>query len=138
MRFVALLFTAMLSICFAMADNNKVDIGYFGYKVQPPINNLTETTIGTIQTSASVSSMGASICDISIDAPKGPVGVKPQIGLSYNSLRGVGVAGYGFDISGISVITRGMRDIYHDEKNNGISFTDDDAFFLDGKPIDKV
>lgn len=49
MRFVALLFTAVLSICFAMADNNKVEIGPFGYKVQPPISNLTETTIGTIQ-----------------------------------------------------------------------------------------
>ena len=98
MRFVALLFTAVLSIYFAIADNCKDDIGSLGYKVQPPISNLIETTIGTAQTSASVSSMGASICDISIDAPKGPAGVKPQIGLSYNSLRGVGLAGYGFDI----------------------------------------
>lgn len=137
MRFVALLFTAVLSICFAMADNNKIEIGSFGYKVQPPTGNLAETAIGTIQTSASVSSMGASTCDISIDAPKGPTGVKPQIGLSYNSLRGVGVAGYGFDIYSISVITCGMRDIYHDGKNNGISFTDDDAFFLDGKRLIK-
>lgn len=136
-RLSASLFLAVLTIYLSFADNNKVDISLFGYKVQPPINNLSELGIGTAQTSASVSSMGASICDILIDAPKGPAGVKPQIGLSYNSLRGVGLAGYGFDISGISVITRGMRDIYHDEKNNGISFTDDDAFFLDGKRLIK-
>lgn len=136
-RLVASLFLAVLTIYLSFADNNKVDISLFGYKVQPPISNLSESAIGTIQTSAGVSSMGASTCDISIDAPKGPAGMKPQIGLSYNSLRGVGFAGYGFDVSGLSVITCGMRDIYHDGKNNGISFTDDDAFFLDGKRLIK-
>lgn len=84
-RLVASLFLAVLTIYLSFADNNKVGISLFGYKVQPPISNLSELGIGTAQTSASVSSMGASICDILIDAPKGPAGVKPQIGLSYNS-----------------------------------------------------
>ena len=71
-RLVASLFLAVLTIYLSFADNNKVGISLFGYKVQPPISNLSELGIGTAQTSASVSSMGASICDILIDAPKGP------------------------------------------------------------------
>lgn len=39
----------------------------------------------------------------------------PQIGMSYNSQSGgYGLAGYGFNITGLSAITRGGHDLFHD------------------------
>jgi len=91
--------------------------------------------VGTPTCSFNVSNSGAAIYDIKIDVPDaGPL--TPQISLTYNSqFAGYGLAGYGVNISGISVITRGNKDLFHDGKQQGVEFNSSDNLYLDGKRL---
>ena len=94
-----------------------------GYSVGAPITEL------------SVNNLGAAVYNLEIETPNSGE-LTPHIGLSYNSqFSGYGLAGYGFNITGISVITRGGRDMFHDEQLKGLSYTMSDNFFLDGKRL---
>ncbi len=55
-------------------------------------------------------------CDIPLLFPDGTANMTPQLTLSYNSQRGIGLAGYGWDISGLSVIGRVAKNLYFDNK----------------------
>ena len=91
--------------------------------------------VGTPTCSFNVSNSGAAIYDIKIDVPDaGPL--TPKISLTYNSQSaGYGLAGYGVNISGISVITRGNKDLFHDGKQQGVEFNASDNLYLDGKRL---
>lgn len=61
----------------------------------------------------------------------------PGISLTYNSQRGRSVAGVGWNIGGISVITRGRQPTFYDpvtltRSSTGTKY---DTFFLDGKKL---
>jgi len=75
---------------------------------------------------------GGATYTIPIAIPKGTNGMEPNISLVYNSQAGNGVAGFGWSISGLSVISRAGKDIYHDGIAKPISYTTNDAFVLDG------
>ena len=107
----------------------------FGYKTLPSVHISQNDNVGSIPTMAGVSAMGTAVCDMPIDVQVGPAGLKPQLALAYNSQSGIGIAGRGFELTGISVITRGSRDIFHDGKACGVEYVDDDVFYLDGKRL---
>ena len=92
-------------------------------------------SVGTTKGVLDVSPTGAATYTIPISCPKGYGNMVPNIALAYNSQSGYGLVGYGCNISGLSVITRGGKDIYHDGVAQGVSYTDEDAFFLDGKRL---
>lgn len=79
-----------------------------------------------------VSESGAATYTLPFDLPEGINGMVPSLGLVYNSQSGNGVAGMGVSIYGTSVIMRTTKDIYHDGTAKGISYTDNDAYSLDG------
>ena len=79
-----------------------------------------------------VSESGAATYTLPFDLPEGINGMVPSLGLVYNSQSGNGVAGMGISVYGSSVITRTVKDIYHDTKIGGISYTDNDVYSLDG------
>lgn len=92
-------------------------------------------SVGTPDGSLSVSDMGAAIYNLKFDVPDGGP-LTPQIGLSYNSQStGYGLAGYGVNITGISCITRGGKDMFHNQTVQGITYTTDDNFYLDGQRL---
>lgn len=97
------------------------------------INNTGD--VGTPSGSFSVTPTGGASYSIAIEAPKGITGAEPQVAVTYNSQAGNGIAGWGCNISGISVITRGIRDIYHDTKAAGMTHEMDDVFYLDGQRL---
>ena len=82
-----------------------------------------------------VSPTGAATYSIPIDVPPGIGGMQPQISIVYNSQSGMGNVGWGCSISGLSAITRGVKDVYHDGQAKGLRYEDDDAYFLDGKRL---
>lgn len=92
-------------------------------------------SVGTTASSLTVSPTGGATYSIVFDVPKGLGGMQPNVGLAYNSQGGIGIAGYGFNITGISVITRGCKSLHYDNFIKGISYEATDAYFLDGKRL---
>ncbi|MCF8298872.1 MAG: FG-GAP-like repeat-containing protein [Saprospiraceae bacterium] len=88
-------------------------------------------TIGKFE----VNPMGAATYQIPIFASPGTNGIQPNLSLAYNSQSSSGIAGMGWNIAGISSITRTGKDIYLNSKKTGVQFSYDDQFALDGQPL---
>ena len=83
----------------------------------------------------SVSQTGAAVYSIPIEVPKGFGELKPSLSITYNSQSGNGLAGWGCNVTGISVITRSVMDECHEGQIWGIRYVDHDAYNLDGKRL---
>lgn len=92
-------------------------------------------SVGDMGGAFSVSESGAATYTIPFDLPDGLDGIRPDLGLVYNSQSGNGVAGMGVSIYGLSSITRSMRDISRDGSTKGILYTDADVYSIDGTRI---
>ncbi len=101
--------------------------------VGTPTGNSTE--VGITEGQLSVSLSGAANYSIPIAVPPGINGVVPQISLVYNSQGGNGMAGYGWNISGISMITRIPSTKFHDNVIDPVDFDALDRFALDGQRL---
>gem|GEM_PF-1497224 len=91
--------------------------------------------VGTIDVNATVSESGGAVVSIPIDIPAGINGMQPNLSLVYNSQGGLGIAGWGWDLSGLSSISRTGSDFYHDGKSEGIHVTRADHLLLDGQRL---
>lgn len=83
----------------------------------------------------SVSATGAAVYSIPIAVPPGLQGIVPTLSINYNSQAGNGMAGYGWNVSGVSVITRIGSTMYHDGQVSGVNLTETDRFALDGQRL---
>ncbi|MDP3915211.1 MAG: SpvB/TcaC N-terminal domain-containing protein, partial [Bacteroidota bacterium] len=70
---------------------------------------------------------------IPIEIPAGINGLQPSISLNYSSDFSDGIMGIGWDIGGISAITRTNKTIYNDNKSDAIRRDLTDKYALDGK-----
>lgn len=104
----------------------------FGYPTFPSSDDTQSGEVGSMDGTFSVSPTGGATYSIPIKVPGGVGGFQPHLAIIYNSQAGNGVAGYGTSISGLSSITRGVKDIFHDGTANGIAFGADDALYLNG------
>lgn len=100
------------------------------------INNTG--SVGTSATNFSVTQTGGAAYSVQIKMPPGIAGMHPDIAICYNSQQGNGLAGWGCGIAGISMITLGVKDIYHDGCATGIRHDLSDAFYLDGQRLVEV
>ncbi|KAF2515833.1 hypothetical protein E0W68_12850 [Flavobacterium salilacus subsp. salilacus] len=98
-----------------------------------PTGNSPE--VGITGGTLSVSLSGSATYNIPFALPPGINGVVPEIGLSYNSNSGNGYAGYGWNVSGLSSITRIPATIYHDNIIDGVDYNSLDRFALDGQRL---
>lgn len=100
-----------------------------------PLAASADNSVGTPVAAIDVNRNGAATYNLSIEIPDGG-GFQPQIGLAYNSQSaGYGNAGYGFNITGISVITSGSRNLYYDGKVKGAEYLANSSYYLDGKRL---
>lgn len=97
------------------------------------VTNSTE--VGVTEGQLSVSLTGAANYSIPIKVPPGINGIVPQISLVYNSQAGNGMAGYGWNISGISMISRIPSTKFHDGVIDPVDFDALDRFALDGQRL---
>lgn len=88
--------------------------------------------VGVIEGSAGTTPSGGASYTIPIKCPPGTHGMVPNLSIVYNSQSGNGLLGQGWNLSGLSVITRAGADHYHDGKAAPVTYTDNDAFSLDG------
>lgn len=96
----------------------------------------TSTEVGITEGALNVSLSGSASYTIPIIVPPGINGVEPQISINYNSQRGLsGTAAKGWDIGGVSSITRIPATKFHDEKIDPVDFNSFDRFALDGQRL---
>ena len=83
----------------------------------------------------SVSPNGGANYSIPIQVPPGVAGLEPKFSLSYNSQSGNGIMGWGWDIDGISAITRCPRTRATDGVYGAVSHNTEDRFCMDGQRL---
>ena len=91
-----------------------------------------EEVAGSPQGTFNVTPMGGASYSVAIDVPPGHGNMLPQIAIAYNSQSGMGIAGWGCNVSGISSITCGPHDVFHDGNPRGLKHDGSDAYYLDG------
>ncbi|QTD36385.1 VCBS repeat-containing protein [Polaribacter batillariae] len=99
-----------------------------------PRDSGNSTEAGSTAGSLSVSLTGAASYSIPIMVPPGIKDVAPNIGVSYTSQGANGLAGWGWNVSGLSTISRIPATKYYDNKHDGIDFKDD-RFSIDGQRL---
>ncbi len=151
-----LLLIGLLCIFFSNAQKNKND--EFTYKRIDIVDQKSETLqltgsknngsaisvssksstnsgIGETMGNLSVSLRGGALYDIPIAVPPGINGVQPKISLNYDSQSGTNIIGYGWNISGLSVISRTPSTKFHDNAIDAVDFDALDRFSLDGQRL---
>ena len=99
------------------------------------VSAQTSTEVGITEGQLSVSLSGAANYSIPIAVPLGINGVVPQISLVYNSQGGNGLAGYGWNISGVSTISRIASAKFHDGAIDPVDLNALNHFALDGQRL---
>lgn len=105
-------------------------VNYATTQVTSPIDK--SLPVGSINGTYDVSSAGQATYNIQFYTPPGTKGIEPKIGISYNSSASDGIAGRGWGITGLSVITRVQQQFYYDYNKKGITFGSADGYALDG------
>lgn len=106
-----------------------------GISIIGQAENNSGYSVGSVKGSFDVNDMGAATYSLPIEVPTSG-GFEPQIAISYNSQSSnYGMFGYGFNVSGISVITRTGCNPFTDGVRKGVSYTSSDNYSLDGKRL---
>ena len=132
MKSIRMITVAIIAM-YAGSAFGQTGISPFGYPIAPDTASVDSHSVGSPTGSLSTSETGGAVYSVAIDVPQGLPQATPQINLSYNSQAGNGIAGFGCNIGGLSVITRNARSIYYDDVAKGIDYSADDAFYLDGQ-----
>jgi len=94
--------------------------------------------VGEIPIISAVTPTGAITYTVPIEVYPGINGMQPDLSLVYNSHAGNGFMGMGWNLAGISMITRGNKSMYYDTNSQGVKRNKDDAFYLDGIRLIKI
>lgn len=100
--------------------------------LQKEANSVTNAVVGKIEDDFCVTPMGQACYEIPIPALPGTGGVVPKLSITYCSSTKNGLLGYGFDLTGLSIISRTGKNLLNDSHVGSITFTSDDRFVLDG------
>ncbi len=106
--------------------------------IVPPLPSVSGTMAGTIEGTFKVNDMGSGTYTVPLSVPPGTAGLIPKLSLSYNSGQGVGLLGPGWEIEGLSAISRCPRTFAQDGYIAGITFTTSDALCLNGNRLISV
>ena len=82
-----------------------------------------------------VDESGSATYQVPIALPSGIAGVTPELSLAYSSQGGNGPLGLGWNLSGISAISRCKQTPERDDRMAGVTETYDDKFCLDGQTL---
>lgn len=115
-------------------ENKTIELNYNSMSQESKSSSVVGNLVGAL----SVSNTGGATYVLPIKIPQGINGFQPEINLTYSSQQGNGMVGWGWNISGGSVITRVAATKYHDNRLGSIKFqklTNGDRFALDGQRL---
>ncbi len=115
-----------LALCLALMA------GLTGATIAPA---LAGTAIGRINGSFDVTASGAATYAIPIQVGTGVNDLKPGVALVHASQSAPGMAGMGWTLTGFSEISRCALTRAVDGRVQGVRFTAEDRFCLDGQPL---
>lgn len=105
------------------------------YRIMALSEDDAEYAVGQIPYQEDVTSSGGRMYNVPIMITP-LAGFAPQISLQYNSQAGNGLAGYGWNIGGLSSITISNKNLYYNGKVAPANINDLDAVYsLDGLPL---
>ena len=78
---------------------------------------------------------GTAMYTVPVYVSPGTSGMHPNISLVYSSMAGSGVMGVGWNISGLSAISRVPQNKYYDGKIQGLKYDNTDRLSLDGQRL---
>lgn len=110
-------------------------LSFFSFSLFVVAQTGSSTEVGVTNGELSVSLSGAANYKIPIGLPQGINNIAPQLSLAYNSQAGIGLVGYGWNVMGISAITRIPSTIYHDGTISTVDFSESDRLALDDKRL---
>ena len=90
--------------------------------------------VGAIPASVDISALGGATYTIPIQVPEGINGMHPDLSIVYNSQSGNGLLGWGWNLAGVSAITRVGPTMFHDLATLPVDF-ENDRFALDGQRL---
>jgi RHS repeat-associated protein len=93
------------------------------------------TLTGRVAGEFAASATGAATYTVPIQVAAGMNGLKPAIALAYDSHSGDGLAGMGWTLTGFPAIRRCALTRAVDGRVQGVRFTAQDRFCLDGEPL---
>jgi hypothetical protein len=92
-------------------------------------------TPGSVAGRFSVNQNGAATYTLPIQVPPGISGMQPQLSLNYNSQSGSGLAGIGWSLGGLSVITRCEPTKAQEGAVGRVNLDDNDRYCLEGQKL---
>ena len=94
--------------------------------------------VGKTADSHSVTDNGQFTYTMPVAVASGTGGMSPKLSIAYGSSSGMGLLGYGFDLHGLSTVSRAPRNLFNDGKADIIRFGATDRFTLDGRRLQEV
>ena len=100
-----------------------------------PERDLASDSVGAIKGIFNVDEGGQANYSIPIYTPAGVAGVTPSLSLNYNSGTGNGIVGLGWNIGGLSAISRCPKSLLINGEKGSVNLDSDDRFCLDGQRL---
>ncbi len=131
LSFLLIVFVKSQEISRIPLEYNTTGYSSVSQKLLTPEEILTPT----IKAEMNASEVGALTFNLPIEIHKGINDFQPNISLSYNSQSGIGMAGWGWNITGLSTISRGGKSKDIDGITVGVQFNNEDPYYLDGQRL---
>ena len=125
----------------APQDGHEVLLCIDAYRVDPPQAGLTggpfsnqDGVVGALPGIVDVGLLGGATYALPIELPEGLGKMTPQLAIVYNSQAKNGLLGWGWDLTGVSAITRTGNNLFFDGVSRPVNYLDD-RFLLDGQRL---
>lgn len=128
---------SILNPAFASQEKGKVYQVACHDVLSTPKNPIGEIdkkcTVGAINEESGVNPNGSSFVKVKLDIPDSPLKFQPDLSLCYNSFSSNGSLGWGWNLAGVSKISRISKCFYYDGYSASLDLNDvNNAFELDG------
>jgi len=127
--------TNFLNLSISSYSSNLINSNY----IDPSLNVFggfnPNLVLGSTEGNYNVSPTGQFLFNLPIACSPGTNDVKPSLSVAYNSFGYNGLMGIGFNLSGISTISRVGYDRFHDGISTGVNLTTTDQFAIDGNRL---